>query len=270
MAGHARARLGYAGGHARVKPRGCPSKTWLYSEECEPQDPPHLPPRSAASEARAGLCWPCPPGTQTFNGDLDLCLSPSSVQRSSQVLVGSGVVMVSGGIPSLMLKTKPKRRLLSSPDVVVCPAFASGPDCTCNPGFSPQGSGGCTPSLSHRQACGQRLRLAVHRAGLSLQAQHLAPSDCVYGKHRDRHGHCVPKAFTPRPKSSLLHLPGACGPGMQMMGDKCTPCPLGTYSGHRGMGSCLKCPAGWTTETAGSISQSQCFVSRVHDVMWTT
>jgi hypothetical protein len=39
------------------------------------QDPGHLPRRSevSAEERRAGVCWPCPPGTMTAPGDADLC-----------------------------------------------------------------------------------------------------------------------------------------------------------------------------------------------------
>lgn len=68
------------------------------------QDPPHLPPRPSlpnTEERRAGLCWPCPPGTLTKNGDSDLCKSLENKQVVIQVaaISDSSDVILTGGAP---------------------------------------------------------------------------------------------------------------------------------------------------------------------------
>ena len=206
-------------------------------------DPPHLRPSSPGGtpERRAGVCWPCPPGTVTLPGDPDLCLSFALVPVP-QRLPGGAAARALGLPPTGRLW--PKRSLLVSEERqlrLLCPAFASGQLCKCNPGFERSADGRCQfakTCLAH-----MRLEVAPH-AVLVLQQP-------------------------PLPRSTARHMmPAAegCPPGTQWKQGACETCPKGTYSRHAGFGPCLGCPSNMTTTHAGSLSRAQCLVHRERDM----
>jgi hypothetical protein len=239
-------------------------------------DPPHLPPRSAslASERRAGLCWPCPPGTITSNGDADLCLSPAPAPVTNQLTFVSSdlAVLTSDNVLPASLFTATRRKLLQLSGSSrqqrpmaqrLCPAFASGdhPNCRCNPGF-----------IMHQDACvfeqrcsaQHRLALAPHdTASASLRlVKHPLPT-CQPHETRDpQHAHCVARQGTRAGLADMLRAQTACGPGhfFDASAALCVPCPRGTYSAYHGLGPCLACPRDMTTHAERSLLRTQCVV----------
>lgn len=248
------------------------------------QDPPHLPPRSLASvERRAGLCWPCPPGTITLPGDADLCLSPAPQTVSTQVVPVSndGGVVFSSYQSTLLMSS---RQLLSTPvagvrrrgatnQVVVvqhhtlCPPFASGvyPNCQCNPGFTLDPNGqGCV----FEQRCSQHhhLILALHphanKAQSSLRLVNHAPAQCPPPRNLVN-GSCASSLLHRSALTTTMDISSSsncCSPGhmRDSASGLCVPCPRGSYSPSYSMAPCLPCPPGTTTVSEQSLVRAHC------------
>lgn len=244
------------------------------------QDPPHLPLRPAAGgpERRAGLCWPCPPGTLTLPNDADLCLSSSLTTVSSQLQASSqgeeGLVFFNPLLRQQVV-VRPLRKLLSlpaqqgSPAAAVCPHFASGPSCTCNPGFVWSDA---AHACVFEQRCSQshRLVLAPHKDTTSLRLiKH--PDPCHHlGGARNMHVQCgtpYSRSTNRAARHELVPL-HACGPGMYFASASgmCHPCAPGSYSTHHGLRLCLPCPRGMTTLDTGSVLRAQCVIPMTADL----
>ena len=210
------------------------------------QDPSFLPPRPEGPERRAGLCWPCPPGFVTLPGDPDLCLSVDKVLRPQRALapISQGVVLHRLPRIGRLPEVRSARRLLQHGEGL-CPPFASGNPCACNPGFERRGAR-CVLS-----ACSRRgMRLQAHPDGTSLILHH--PHD---EPRRSAHAAPLPP----------LTFPG-CAPGQQPRPEGgCAPCPRGSFSRHTGLAPCIPCARALTTLAEGSLSPAQCVVPRIAD-----
>ena len=240
------------------------------------QDPPHLPPRPPPQanygERRAGLCWPCPPGTQTLPGDPDLCLSTNKDVSTQLVYAQDSLILVQ---PTLgMIPSFKGRRLLSSmpssTEMIICKKFASGPLCNqCNPGFEEKTENVADKMvecvmIKSQSSCSSQvqsiLTVHLHPQGQSLQME---PKLIKMTS--------PPAAFS---LASILQHHEGCGPGMAVTNSSflldnapiCAPCAKGKYSGYFGWGPCLKCPLSTTTMKEGSISAIQCVVPMEEDL----
>jgi hypothetical protein len=263
------------------------------------QDPPHLPPRppDGGPERRAGLCWPCPPGTLTLPGDADLCLSPTSVSITNQIASsdggGGGMVFVLSAQPLIPMtrrkllengqppstssgrRSRRRKKQPAHPPTAtafahtpLCPAFASGvyPHCHCNPGFIFMPTTG-TCAFEQRCSPQHRLALTSHGATATLRLVNHPHLPCRPHEVRDaHHGHCL---SPPRRQGVLPENSRGCAPGYYYTEEVeavCQPCPRGYYSPHHGLGPCLACPYGMTTTLEQSVLRIQCLVPLAGDI----
>ena len=163
------------------------------------------------------------------------------------------------------IKSKTQLLISSSSSTFICPAFASGENCKCNPGFIYSiPSNGCI--LEQRCSPKYRLSFSLHTEN-SLRLIKKPLSSCQPHQIRDTyHGHCK-KQKTAILNASLIHSSSTttlriCGPGQfyDFTTKSCISCPIGFYSSYYSLSPCIPCPHGMTTSAERSLSKIQCVI----------
>jgi hypothetical protein len=224
------------------------------------QDPAHLPSRTTGQERRAGLCWPCPAGTITGEGDKDLCQTTNTrvfEEIMKQPVFDSSDVALYVENPIILFS--PRRSLLSVKErrsfykvrfprkkggrrqgewlhpvqeryIQTCPPFAHWDEhskgCVCKSGFRMQEEG----------ICAKNIRDKMLRSLPPTQEEEELCSEmieCPKEKYKDAHGNCrlcpFMHAYDEESKRCISKA-------------KNVTCPEGYMDWSREGAPCVKCP----------------------------
>jgi hypothetical protein len=176
---------------------------------------------------RAGVCWACPYGEGTIEGDVDLCmLLPGYGRTIVESRSTPGVKIPVWGNEVFLSMQEPTVKYLDAETISQRRLLVSG-------------------RAEHGQAV---VRHGAERAMLQAKTDNMP---CVYGHYKSSRGEgrcsACPYGTSTTGTGARSVYECVCLPGWTRNREGCTPCPIDTYLPSLTTGACRACPARETT-----------------------